>query len=147
MRKYTCIEVRFEKQQHVIANMSPCHTFRQLPLIFLQASLEVMEDVAKVCLYFCGKELIRGKKLSDQMGRNEKTKVIVKIQKAGQGAPAREAVVSEQDQRDMMLYYHRKQEEWKKLEKEASEDPGLTMEDGGDLKRNLQGFRGDIRWH
>lgn len=106
-----------------------------------------MDDVSKVCLYFCGKELIRGKKLSDHMGRNEKTKVIVKIQRAGQGAPAREAVVSEKDQRDMMLYYHKKQEEWKKLEKDAAEDPTLTMEDGGDLKRSMQGLKGDIRWH
>ena len=45
-----------------------------------QASLEVIE-VEKASLWWAGKELQRGKKLLDFVGKNEKTKVIVKLQK------------------------------------------------------------------
>lgn len=76
------------------------------------ASLEVME-VSVAQLWFSGKELLRGKKLSDFIGTNEKTKIIVKIQKQGQGAPAREPVLSEEERKQMMLHAHRRQEELK----------------------------------
>lgn len=64
-------------------------------------------------LWFSGKEFQRGKILSDFIGKNEKTKVIVKIQKKGNAAPARERVVSEDEQKQMMAYYYRKQQELK----------------------------------
>lgn len=47
------------------------------------------------------------------MGRNEKTKIIAKLQKKGKGAPAREPIVSEEEQKHMMAYAYRKQEELK----------------------------------
>lgn len=43
-------------------------------------------------LWFAGKELQQGKKLSEYLGRNENTRAIVKLQKKGAGPPAREAV-------------------------------------------------------
>ena len=64
-------------------------------------------------IWFSGKELQRGKVLSDFVGKNEKTKVIVKVQKKGNSAPARERVVSEDQQKEMMAYYYRKQQELK----------------------------------
>ncbi|VDM35507.1 unnamed protein product [Hydatigera taeniaeformis] len=101
------------------------------------------EDAA---LWFSGKEMLPGKLLSDYVGRNEKTKVIVKIQKRGAGAPAREAVISEADQRALMAYYYRRQEELKKLE-ENDDDSYLNSawSEPGQLKRQFHGLS-DIKW-
>ncbi|KAK7870014.1 hypothetical protein R5R35_011981 [Gryllus longicercus] len=76
------------------------------------ASLEVIE-MSEAQLWFSGKELLRGKKLVDFIGKNEKTKIIVKIQKQGHGAPAREPVVSEEEKKAWMLHAYRRQEELK----------------------------------
>ncbi|KAM8975209.1 cilia- and flagella-associated protein 298-A [Pelodytes ibericus] len=97
-------------------------------------------------LWWAGKELQRSKKLLDFVGKNEKTKIIVKIQKRGQGAPAREPVISEEEQKKMMMYYHRRQEEMKKLE--VDEDLSYLNSDWADsssLKRQFQGVK-DIKW-
>jgi hypothetical protein len=64
-------------------------------------------------LWFCGKQIHPGKALKDFIGNNEKTKVIVKIQKKGQGAPAREPAISEAEKKELMMYAYRKQEEAK----------------------------------
>ncbi|VDO00576.1 unnamed protein product [Rodentolepis nana] len=97
-------------------------------------------------LWFSGKELLPGKLLSDYVGMNEKTKIIVKIQKRGSGAPAREAVISEADQKAMMAFYYRRQEELKKLE-ENDDDSYLNSvwSEPGQLKRQFHGL-GDIKW-
>ena len=57
--------------------------------------------------------MISGKKLLDYVGKNEKTKIIAKLQKKGQGAPARESVFTEDEKKQMMAYAYRKQEELK----------------------------------
>ncbi|KAL0275434.1 UNVERIFIED_CONTAM: hypothetical protein PYX00_003282 [Menopon gallinae] len=77
-----------------------------------QASLDVLE-ASRTSVWFCGKEMMRGKKLRDYLGNNEKTKGIIKLQKAGSGAPQREPVMSEEDQKAMMLHAYRRQEELK----------------------------------
>ena len=79
-----------------------------------QAGQQVLEEET-VQLWWAGKELMRSKKLMDYVGRNEKTKIVAKLQRKGQGAPAREAVFSEEDQKKMMAYAYRKQEELKVL--------------------------------
>ena len=85
---------------------------------------------SEMTLWFSGKEMQRGKLLSDSVGKNEKTTMIVKIQKVrkhldlrssctlstlqqGNSAPSREPVVSEQQQKEMMAYYYRKQQDMK----------------------------------
>ncbi|XP_045197049.2 cilia- and flagella-associated protein 298-like [Mercenaria mercenaria] len=110
-----------------------------------QASLDVIEE-QNAALWFSGKEMLRGKQLKDFVGKNEKTKVIAKLQKKGQGCPSREPVVNEQQQKEMMAYYYKKQEEMKKLEKEA-EDAYLDSDwaDSQALKRNFHGLK-DIKW-
>lgn len=45
-------------------------------------------------LWWAGKQMMPGNKLKEHVGKNEKTKVICKLQKKGQGAPARESVRS-----------------------------------------------------
>ncbi|GIL57388.1 hypothetical protein Vafri_12633 [Volvox africanus] len=77
------------------------------------AADDISADVAT--LWFAGKQMLPEKKLSDYLGRHEKTKAVVKLQKKGQGAPAREPVVDQETQKAMMAFYYKKQEEQKKL--------------------------------
>ncbi|XP_056127475.1 cilia- and flagella-associated protein 298 [Rhinichthys klamathensis goyatoka] len=110
-----------------------------------QASLQVIPD-EDAQLWWASKELQRGKKLQDYVGKNEKTKIIVKIQKRGQGAPAREPLVGEDEQKQMMLHYYKRQEELKKLE-EVDDDTHLqsNWSDRQALKRQFQGLT-NIKW-
>lgn len=110
-----------------------------------QASLQVI-PTEEAQLWWAGKEMQRGKKLQDYVGKNEKTKIVVKLQKRGQGAPAREPLVTEEQQKQMMLHYHRRQEELKKLD-EADDDAYLQSEwsDRQALKKQFQGLT-NIKW-
>jgi len=45
-----------------------------------KAALEVME-LDGASLWWAGKEIVRGKQLSDFVGKNEKTKIVCKLQK------------------------------------------------------------------
>lgn len=112
-----------------------------------QAILEVITE-SDASLWFSGKEMQinNSKKLSDYLGKNEKSKVIVKIQKKGHGAPGREPVVSEEEQKQMMAYYYKKQEELKKLNQQE-DDTYLDSNwaDNQQLKRQFQGLN-NIKW-
>eukprot|EP00055_Hartaetosiga_balthica_P017081 m.111924 g.111924 ORF g.111924 m.111924 type:complete len:288 (-) comp9243_c2_seq6:4407-5270(-) len=104
-----------------------------------QAEKEVVPpDVA--CLWWANKELTRAKKLSDFVGKNEKTKITCKIQKKGLGAPSREPLYDEETQKTMMSYAYKKQEEWKKIS-ESNEDEYMNSSwaDGKALRNQLQG--------
>ena len=74
-----------------------------------------MLEEANTQLWWAGKELVSGKKLKDYIGANEKTKIVAKLQKKGQGPPAREPVFTEEDKKKMMSYAYKKQEELKVL--------------------------------
>ncbi|XP_062831123.1 cilia- and flagella-associated protein 298 isoform X2 [Anolis carolinensis] len=91
------------------------------------ASLEVIEE-SEAQLWWAGKELKKTNQLSDYVGKNEKTKIIVKIQKKGQGAPAREPVISGEDQKQMILFYHKRQEELKMTSTSRTLDLGLELD-------------------
>ncbi|XP_063161501.1 cilia- and flagella-associated protein 298 isoform X2 [Candoia aspera] len=109
------------------------------------AALEIIEE-PEAQLWWAAKELKRTNQLSDYVGKNEKTKIIIKIQKKGQGAPAREPVISSEEHKQMILLYHRRQEELKKLE-ENDDDSFLDSEwaDSHALKRHFHGVK-DIKW-
>merc|ERR1719240_1699269 len=96
-------------------------------------------------LWCAGREFVRGETVADRLGKNEKTKVVAKLQKPGGGAPAREPVVNEDERKAMMAHYFKKQEEMKKLA-EADDDDYLNSSwaDPRALKRSLQG-QGNIR--
>lgn len=49
-------------------------------------------DAKTATLWFAGKQLLPKNQLSHHLGRHEKTKAVVKLQQAGQGAPGREPV-------------------------------------------------------
>jgi hypothetical protein len=73
-------------------------------------------------LWWAGKQMLPGKKLRDHLGKNEKTKVVGKLQKKGAGAPQREPVVDAETQKSMLSYYHKKQEEQKQLVGDDEDD-------------------------
>lgn len=66
-------------------------------------------------LWWVGKQLDAAQDIAKYSGRNEKTKLVVKIAKAGGHAPPRESALDAQTQQEMMAYWYRKQEEQKKL--------------------------------
>ena len=83
--------------------------------------------------------------VADRLGKNEKTKVVGKLQKPGGGPPGREAAISEEEKKAMMAFYFKKQEEMKRLA-ENSEDDYLNSSwaDPKQLQKQLRGH-GDIK--
>merc|ERR1719277_2378331 len=109
------------------------------------ATLEVL-DPEQISLWCFSKELQRDQLLSKYVGKNEKTKVVVKLQKKGAGAPQREPIVSEDEQKAMIAFYHKKQQEAERLEQE-DEDAYLHSKwaNPKSLKNAFTGV-GDISW-
>mmetsp|Transcript_4026 Transcript_4026/g.8648 ORF Transcript_4026/g.8648 Transcript_4026/m.8648 type:complete len:284 (+) Transcript_4026:372-1223(+) len=97
-------------------------------------------DVNTAQLWWAGKEFLRGQTVGDRVGKNEKTKIIAKLQRPGSGAPAREPAVTEDERKAMMAHYFRKQEEMKRLS-EANDDEYLNSQwaDPNALRRQLNG--------
>lgn len=121
----------YDEVQHIL-NGTEDLTGRQ------ESKIVISEEEAE--LWWAGKQLMRGKKLADYVGKNEKTTIIAKLQKKGGGAPVREPVVDDATQKQMMAYAYKKQEEMKKLE-EADDDSFMNSSwaDPNALKRKLQG--------
>jgi len=109
------------------------------------AALEEL-DPDKTSLWCFSKELQREKLLSEYVGKNDKTKVVAKLQKKGAGAPAREPIVSEDEQKAMIAFYHKKQQEQERMAHE-DEDAYLhsTWANPKSLKNSFTGV-GDISW-
>lgn len=106
----------------------------------MQAANEVM-DPAKAELWFAGKQMLAEKRLGDYVGRTEKTKVIVKLQRCGEGAPGREPVISEAARKQLMLHQYRRQEELKKLELDEDDAyMGARWADGRAMQKQLHGL-------
>jgi len=104
------------------------------------AGVEIL-DPATAELWVAARPFERSQTVGERLGcRNEKTKVIGKLQKPGAGAPGREAAVSEEERKAMMAFYFKKQEEMKKLA-ESSEDEYLhsSWADPKALQRSLRG--------
>jgi len=110
-----------------------------------QASKEILEESGS-SIWFSTKEMSADKTLEDYIGKNEKTKVVVKLQKRGGGAPSREPVMTEDEQKRLMAHYHKKQEEMKRLDADGA-DAYLNSKwaDSSQLKKQFQGL-GDIKW-
>ena len=65
-------------------------------------------DTKDTVLWCVNKELQSGKVFSDYFGKNEKSKMVIKVTKRGGGAPQREPVIGEQEHKKMLAYYHKK---------------------------------------
>merc|ERR1712216_1066196 len=81
----------------------------------------------KTSLWVFSKEMQPEKLLSDYVGKNDKTKVVAKLQKKGAGAPGREPVVSEDEQKAMVAFYHKKEQDFQKM---ALEDEDAYQNSG-----------------
>lgn len=91
-------------------------------------------------LWAASRHFDRSQTVGDRLGKNEKTKVIAKMQRPGAGPPGREAAVSEEERKAMMAFYFKKQEEMKQLA-ESSEDEYLhsSWADPKQLQNSLRG--------
>jgi len=98
-------------------------------------------------MWWAGKELLRGKILSDYTGKNEKTKIVVKLQKSGGGPPVREPAIDQKSYVNMLSFYRKKEEEMKKLE-EDNDDAYLNSAwaNPKNLKSQLIGTGSNITW-
>jgi len=96
-------------------------------------------------LWVAGRVVDRHQLLAERFGKNEKTKVVGKLQRAGAGAPGREPGVSEDEKKAMMAFYFKKQEEAKYIADNA-EDEYLhsTWADPKQLQRSLRGQGGSL---
>jgi hypothetical protein len=103
-------------------------------------------DADTACLWWANKQFERGNKMSDHIGKNEKTKIVAKLATKGAGAPVREPMMSKDEQKDMMQYYYKKQEEFKKLQTDQ-DDSYLNSKwaDSQSLKQSLTGTQ-HISW-
>lgn len=91
-------------------------------------------------LWAASRNFDRSQTVGDRLGRNEKTKVVAKLQKPGAGPPGREPAVSEDERKAMMAFYFKKQEEMKALA-ESNEDEYLhsSWADPKQLQKSLRG--------
>ena len=85
------------------------------------ASQEILEEDSSE-LWIASRCLDRREQFSTRYGRNEKTKMIGKLQKLGGGAPGREAAVNEDERKAMMAFYFKKQEEMKQIAENNEDD-------------------------
>merc|ERR1712146_393642 len=95
-----------------------------------QDSKDVLDD-KEGQLWWAGKQMLRdGQLLSDYIGKNEKTKLVVKLQKAGGGQPTREPAVDEETQKKMI-----------RLEEDGEDDyANSAWANPKALKNQLQGM-------
>lgn len=91
-------------------------------------------------MWWAGKELMRDKRFSDHVGKNDKTKVIAKLQARGRAPPPREPPVDVETQKAMMAWYYKQQQEQKKLEED--EDDSYTNSSWSDPKALKCHFQG-----
>jgi len=98
-----------------------------------------MLDPEDATLWWAGKEFFPDQKVGDRLGKNEKTKIVAKLNKKGGGPPAREPAVSEAERSAMMAHYFKKQEEMKKLADADDDDYH------GSIWANPQGLKAGMR--
>jgi hypothetical protein len=97
--------------------------------------------VGPAVMWWSGKPLDRSCDFTKYTGKNDKTKIVVKLSKEGASAPPREPAIDAKTQNEMMAFWYRKQEEQKKL----VEDDDLSFgnsewANSKGLKNQLLGF-------
>ena len=98
-------------------------------------------------MWWAKKELLGSRSLSEYVGKNEKCKVIVKLTVKGKGAPMAEAPIDAETQKRMMAFYHKKQEEMKKLDNQTGDEyMHSSWANSSSLKNDLQSGGRGIRF-
>jgi len=110
-----------------------------------QASKEVI-DPTDATLWFANNEMKPENKLSGHLGKNEKTKVVVKVSTRRGGQPVSESWLDEENQKKIALMNYRRMEELRRLEKDNDNSYlNSTWADGSSLRRKFQGMN-NISW-
>ena len=105
-----------------------------------------MIDPTDATLWFANREMKPENKLSDHLGKNEKTKVIVKVSTRRGGQPTSESWLDEENQKKIALLNHQRMEELRRLERDRDDSYlNSTWADGSALKRKFQGMN-NISW-
>jgi len=103
-------------------------------------------DPSEATLWFASKELCGKDPLSKSLGRNEKSKVVVKLSTPSLGRPAAESSLDEDARKRLMADNYRRMEELKRLERDADDSYlNSAWADGQELKRRFQGLS-NISW-
>lgn len=120
------------------ADRSKAH--RLLSIIDDGASTEdILQGTAT--MWWSGKPLDRAADFTKYVGKNEKTKITVKLTAHDAPAPPREPALDARAQSELMAYYYRKQEEMKKLiEDEDLSYGNSAWADPHGLRSQLHGF-------
>eukprot|EP01059_Diplonema_ambulator_P025065 TRINITY_DN42046_c0_g1_i1.p1 TRINITY_DN42046_c0_g1~~TRINITY_DN42046_c0_g1_i1.p1 ORF type:complete len:278 (+),score=78.64 TRINITY_DN42046_c0_g1_i1:116-835(+) len=125
---------------------NPDHIRCLLALIDDGARTDDMLPEGQTQLWWASKQLHSDDLLKKYTGKNEKTKLICKLTKLGSSVPTKEPVIDIQAQQDMMAYWHRKQEENKKLQVDDDISYGNSQwADPKGLKNHFQGTS-NISW-
>ncbi|KAL0235459.1 hypothetical protein GEMRC1_002041 [Eukaryota sp. GEM-RC1] len=98
-----------------------------------------------ISLWWAGKKFDERKSISDYAGRNDKTKILVKVTGKGSGAPPSEKAIDGETEKKLMAYYYRKQEEMKSLKDFDSFDNSSSWADPNALRSSLTGI-GNVNW-
>lgn len=101
----------------------------------------------ETCIWWAGKIMTEEKYLKDFIGRNEKTKLKIKLQRTKDGPPVREPRIDQETYKAMLAYYHKKSKEEKEME-EDDDDSYLDSEWANplNLQKQLHGNLSDIKW-
>lgn len=98
-------------------------------------------DFKFTSLWVAGKEFERGQLISDRLGTNEKTRVVAKLSRVGDGPPPREPIVRDDERNAMLEHYHKRNEELKRLaDNEDDEYMNSAWADPQNMARELQGL-------
>jgi cilia- and flagella-associated protein 298 len=90
--------------------------------------------------------MLPDRKIADFIGNNEKCKVIVKLQKSGEGAPGREPVFTEAERKQMMMHAYRRQEKPNHLECDDDDNYlNSAWSNNVSLKNQMQGIN-DVKF-
>eukprot|EP00658_Telonema_sp_P-2_P053236 TRINITY_DN41705_c0_g1_i4.p2 TRINITY_DN41705_c0_g1~~TRINITY_DN41705_c0_g1_i4.p2 ORF type:complete len:107 (+),score=34.80 TRINITY_DN41705_c0_g1_i4:277-597(+) len=94
-------------------------------------------------MWWSSKPMARDAELNKYTGKNEKTKIIVKLTAEGATAPPREPAIDARTQNEMMAFWYKKQEEAKKLVEDDDVSFGNSeWANPSGLKNQLQGQAG-----
>ena len=105
-----------------------------------------MADPQDTKLWFSSKELMPGQCLGDFLGKNEKTKVIIKIASLKSGQPSREPLLSEKDQHMLLAHSAKRREEMIALAKNSDDSyHDAPWANQGGLKQKMLGMD-NISW-
>ncbi len=103
-------------------------------------------DPAEATLWFANKEMKREEALSKYLGKNEKTKVIVKLSTRRSGQPASESWLNEDTEKQLAAANFKRMEQLRKLERD-DDDSYLNSPwaDGSALKKKFHGLD-NVSW-